>query len=87
MIQKRKIIRFILFSLSNFFDIKFLLFLLGRVHKKFKGMSRKKVIYLDFSKNKIESISNSTKTTYNLSADDMNHTIQLIDEIDDSSEH
>ena len=37
-------------------------------------------------KNKIESISNSTKTTYNLSADDMNHTIQLIDEIDDSSE-
>ena len=37
-------------------------------------------------KNKIESISNSTKTTYNLSADDMNHTIQLIDEINDSSE-
>ena len=37
-------------------------------------------------KNKIESISNSTKTTYNLSADDMNHTIQLIDEINNSSE-
>ena len=37
-------------------------------------------------KNKIESISNSTKTTYNLSADDMNQTIQLIDEINDSSE-
>ena len=37
-------------------------------------------------KNKIESISNSTKTTYNLSADDMNHTIRLIDEINDSSE-
>ena len=37
-------------------------------------------------KNKIESISNSTKTTYNLSADDMNHTIQLIDDINDSSE-
>ena len=37
-------------------------------------------------KNKIKSISNSTKTTYNLSADDMNHTIQLIDEINDSSE-
>ena len=37
-------------------------------------------------KNKIKSISNSTKTTYNLSADDMNHTIQLIDEIDNSSE-
>ena len=37
-------------------------------------------------KNKIESISNSTKTTYNLSADDMNQTIQLIDEINNSSE-
>jgi len=37
-------------------------------------------------KNKIESISNSTKTTYNLSADDMNHTIRLIDEINNSSE-
>ena len=37
-------------------------------------------------KNKIESVSNSTKTTYNLSADDMNQTIQLIDEINDSSE-
>ena len=37
-------------------------------------------------KNKIESISNSTKTTYNLSADDMNHTIQLIDDINNSSE-
>ena len=37
-------------------------------------------------KNKIESISNSTKTTYNLSADDMNQTIQLIDDINDSSE-
>ena len=37
-------------------------------------------------KNKIESISNSTKTTYNLSADDMNQTIQLIEEVNDSSE-
>ena len=37
-------------------------------------------------KNKIESISNSTKTTYNLSADDMNQTIQLIDKINNSSE-
>lgn len=37
-------------------------------------------------KNKIESISNPTKTTYNLSANDMNHTIQLIDGINDSSE-
>ena len=37
-------------------------------------------------KNKIESVSNPTKTTYNLSADDMNHTIQLIDEINNSSE-
>ena len=37
-------------------------------------------------KNKIESVSNPTKTTYNLSADDMNQTIQLIDEVNDSSE-
>jgi len=37
-------------------------------------------------KNKIESVSNPTKTTYNLSADDMNHTIQLIDDINTSSE-
>ena len=37
-------------------------------------------------KNKIESISNPTKTTYNLSADDMNQTIQLIDKINNSSE-
>ena len=37
-------------------------------------------------KNKIESVSNPTKTAYNLSTDDMNQTIQLIDEIDSSSE-
>jgi len=37
-------------------------------------------------KNKIESVSNPTKTTYNLSADDMNQTIQLIDEINNYSE-
>ena len=37
-------------------------------------------------KNKIESISNPTKTTFNLSANDMNHTIQLIDDVNDSAE-
>ena len=37
-------------------------------------------------KNKIESISNPTKTTFNLSANDMNHAIQLIDYVNDSSE-
>jgi len=37
-------------------------------------------------KNKIESISNPTKTTFNLSANDMNHAIQLIDDVGDSAE-
>ena len=37
-------------------------------------------------KNKIESISNPTKTTFNLSANDMNHAIQLIDNVNDSAE-
>ena len=37
-------------------------------------------------KNKIESISNPTKTTFNLSANDMNHAIQLIDDVNDSAE-
>ena len=37
-------------------------------------------------KNKIESISNPTKTTFNLSANDMNHTIRLIDEINNEME-
>jgi len=37
-------------------------------------------------KNKIESISNPTKTTLNLSANDMNHIIQLIDDVNHSSE-
>ena len=37
-------------------------------------------------KNKIESISNPTKTTYNLSTNNMNQIIQLIDDINDSSE-
>ena len=36
-------------------------------------------------KNKIESISNPTKTTYNLSTNNMNQIIQLIDDINDSS--
>ena len=37
-------------------------------------------------KNKIESVSNPTKSTYNLSPDGMNQTIQLIEEVNDSSE-
>jgi len=51
-----KNIRFILISLSKFSDIKYILFILGLAHKKYRGLSRKKLIYLDCSNNSIKTI-------------------------------